>query len=83
MINFRFHLISLVAVFLALGGVALAFVRLKEDEYETRRVEVGASEGDLIEIKKGLRAGDEVVTQGSFLLKTETLRGAIGAGCCE
>jgi len=24
-----------------------------------------------------------VVTEGSFLLKTETLKGSIGAGCCE
>jgi hypothetical protein len=24
-----------------------------------------------------------VVTTGSFLLKTETLKGGIGAGCCE
>lgn len=65
------------------GGVALAFVRLKDDEYETRRVDVGASEGELVEIRKGLRAGDEVATQGSFLLKTETLKDSIGAGCCE
>ena len=27
--------------------------------------------------------GEAVVTTGSFLLKTETLPGAIGSGCCE
>jgi len=64
-------------------GVQLAFVRLKDGEYETRRVETGISEGDAIEVKKGLRVGEEVVTQGSFLLKTETLKDSIGAGCCE
>jgi cobalt-zinc-cadmium efflux system membrane fusion protein len=64
-------------------SVQIAFVRLTEGEYETRRVEIGISEGDLIEVRKGLRAGEEVVTQGSFLLKTETLKGSIGAGCCE
>ena len=31
----------------------------------------------------GIGAGDEVVTTGSFLLKTETLKSSIGAGCCE
>ena len=35
------------------------------------------------EVLAGLEAGDEVVTQGSFLLKTELLKGSIGAGCCE
>ncbi|WP_437979190.1 efflux RND transporter periplasmic adaptor subunit [Sorangium sp. So ce295] len=63
--------------------VHLAFVRLKEDEYETRRVETGMTEGELVEVKKGLRPGEDVVTQGSFLLKTETLKESIGAGCCE
>jgi cobalt-zinc-cadmium efflux system membrane fusion protein len=29
-----------------------------------------------------VKAGDEVVTEGSFLLKTETLKESIGAGCC-
>jgi membrane fusion protein, heavy metal efflux system len=64
-------------------GVHLAFVRLGDDEYETRRIETGIGEGDLIEVKKGLRPGEDVVTQGSFLLKTETLKESIGAGCCE
>ena len=64
-------------------GVEVAFVRLSETDFETRRVETGISEGALIEVKKGLRAGEEVVTQGSFLLKTETLKDSIGAGCCE
>jgi cobalt-zinc-cadmium efflux system membrane fusion protein len=64
-------------------GVEVAFVRLSETDFETRRVETGISEGELIEVKKGLRAGEEVVTQGSFLLKTETLKDSIGAGCCE
>jgi membrane fusion protein, heavy metal efflux system len=27
--------------------------------------------------------GDDVATVGSFLLKTETLKGSIGAGCCD
>ncbi|HSN98028.1 MAG TPA: efflux RND transporter periplasmic adaptor subunit [Candidatus Nanopelagicales bacterium] len=64
-------------------GVALAFVKITDDEYEARRVEVGGGEGELVEVKKGLRAGESVVTQGSFLLKTETLKDSIGAGCCE
>ena len=64
-------------------GAALVFVRLAEDEFETRRVEEGPSEGALVEITKGVRAGEAVVTKGSFLLKTETLKESIGAGCCD
>jgi len=63
--------------------VFLAFVRIGDDEYETRRVQVGATRDDMIEITKGVLVGEQVVTTGSFLLKTETLKDSIGAGCCE
>ena len=65
------------------GDVHLAFVRITEDEYETRRVKLGASDSEFTEILEGVRAGEQVVTTGSFLLKTETLKSSIGAGCCE
>ncbi|WP_231511607.1 efflux RND transporter periplasmic adaptor subunit [Chondromyces apiculatus] len=64
-------------------GVLVAFVKVSEEEFETRRVEIGVREGGLTEVTRGLRAGEAVVTQGSFLLKTETLKESIGAGCCE
>ncbi|MEZ5988763.1 MAG: hypothetical protein R3F30_06510 [Planctomycetota bacterium] len=32
---------------------------------------------------EGLDPGEVVVTRGSFLLKTELMKGSIGAGCCE
>lgn len=62
--------------------VALVFVRLGPAEYEARRVQIGLTDGDQVEILKGVRAGEAVATRGSFLLKTETLKGSIGAGCC-
>jgi cobalt-zinc-cadmium efflux system membrane fusion protein len=61
----------------------LVFVRLAEDLYEARRVSVGRADGDLIEVSGRVVPGDAVVTKGSFLLKTETLKESIGAGCCE
>jgi membrane fusion protein, heavy metal efflux system len=63
-------------------GATLAFVRLGPDQFEARRVELGAGRDDAVEIVKGVRPGEQVVTEGSFLLKTETLKGSIGAGCC-
>ena len=65
------------------AGVPLVFVRLADDLYETRRVRVGLSRDGQVELAQGVRAGEFVVTEGSFLLKTETLKGSIGAGCCE
>ncbi len=65
------------------GEVALIFVKLAEGEYEARRVKLGAREGERVEVTRGIKAGEPVVTQGSFLLKTETLKSSIGAGCCE
>jgi cobalt-zinc-cadmium efflux system membrane fusion protein len=38
---------------------------------------------DVVEVAWGLKPGDKVVTRGSFWLKTEIMKGAIGAGCCD
>jgi len=66
-------------------SVKLAFVRLAPNEFEARRVQVASSHGsgDLVEIASGVEVGEEIVVAGSFLLKTETLKDSIGAGCCE
>jgi membrane fusion protein, heavy metal efflux system len=64
-------------------SVSLVFVRIAEDLFEARRVKVGPASGDLVSISGRIQAGDDVVTDGSFLLKTETLKESIGAGCCE
>ncbi|TAH39490.1 MAG: efflux RND transporter periplasmic adaptor subunit [Planctomycetota bacterium] len=63
-------------------GVDLVFVELEPGRYETRRVKVSARHGDVLAIAQGVVAGERVVVSGSFLLKTETLKGEIGAGCC-
>ena len=65
------------------NGAEVVFVRLTDTLYETRRVETGARSDGWVEIRRGVRPGEDVVTVGSFLLKTETLKGSIGAGCCE
>jgi membrane fusion protein, heavy metal efflux system len=63
--------------------VDFVFVKVADGAYELHRVKTGARDGERVEITQGIKAGDQVVTEGSFLLKTETLKGSIGAGCCE
>jgi cobalt-zinc-cadmium efflux system membrane fusion protein len=64
--------------------VKLAFVRKAENEFEARRIELASApvKGELVEIASGLEVGEEVAVVGSYFLKTETLKDAIGAGCC-
>jgi cobalt-zinc-cadmium efflux system membrane fusion protein len=64
-------------------GVQLVFVQLAEDTYETRRVKVTPADNNMVAIAADVRPGERVVTTGSFLLKTETLKESIGAGCCD
>ncbi len=65
------------------GCCNVVFVRRSETVYEPRKVRLGLATGTLYEVLGGVGAGEQVVTQGSFLLKTEILKGSIGAGCCE
>jgi cobalt-zinc-cadmium efflux system membrane fusion protein len=54
-------------------GKSLVFVK-KGEGFEKRLVEVGVSGGEMLEIKRGLEEGEEVATEGAFLLKSELLR---------
>ena len=65
------------------GTSFVVFVRRGPAEFEPRRVLVGQELGGLVELPwASLKAGEEVGTTGSFLLKTEILKESIGAGCC-
>lgn len=55
-----------------------AFVRLGDGLFELRRVHTGERAGDFIEVLNGLAAGEEVVVEGSFLLKGQLLRATLG-----
>jgi cobalt-zinc-cadmium efflux system membrane fusion protein len=65
------------------GETSFVFVRLSELEYEVRRVKLASSSDETLEVTSGLKPGEQVVTTGSFLLKTETSKESIGAGCCD
>ena len=53
------------------------FVRVAEGAFELRSVHTGDREGDFVEVLSGLKVGDEVVTDGSFLLKGQLLRSTL------
>lgn len=59
-------------------GRPVVFVRLTETRFERRVVETGLTAGGLVEIKSGLKAGEQVVGSGSFYLKTALLRDRVG-----
>jgi cobalt-zinc-cadmium efflux system membrane fusion protein len=65
------------------GCCTIVFVRESDTVYRPRKVVLGASAHGQAEVRSGLASGDAVVATGSFLLKTEVLKGNIGAGCCE
>ena len=64
------------------GCCNVAFVRQSDTVFLPRKLRLGADLGDHYAVLSGLAEGDVVVTDGSFLLKTEIRRESIGAGCC-
>ena len=56
------------------GDKTVAFVARGPRQFERREVTIGESAGAYVEVKAGLTEGEEVVTQGSYGLKSETLR---------
>jgi len=54
------------------GSATRVFVAHGNGRYELRDVEIGRQEGDRMEIRSGLHAGERVVTTGAFLLDSES-----------
>jgi cobalt-zinc-cadmium efflux system membrane fusion protein len=61
-----------------LKGKRVVFVPRSDGGFAVREVTVGASIGDDIEIVSGLKAGERIVTSGSFTLKSQAVRGEAG-----
>lgn len=59
---------------LQVDGEPAVFVATTGGEYEARPVELGPGEGDNVEVTRGLVEGDNIVTAGAFVLKSELLR---------
>lgn len=61
-----------------IDGKPVVFVRNSEKEFQKREVQTGIVSGGYTEIRSGLKAGDLVASQGSFVVKTAFLRNLIG-----
>lgn len=61
-------------------GAYFVFVRLDDDCYRKTPVERGVSDGDMVEITRGLQGGEAVVTRGVTAVKLAQNAGAVPAG---
>lgn len=64
-------------------GKAVVFRKLEDDLFETRLIETGGLQDGSIAILAGLAPDDEIVTQGSYIMKSELLKARLGAGCTD
>ncbi len=71
------------AAVLADEGCDFVFKHMEGDYYLRTPVKTGRSAGAFVEILDGIKAGDIVVTEGAFLLKSDVLREKMGAGCAD
>ena len=62
------------------GEESIVFVPSGEGRFERRHVEVGRRQAGVAEILAGLEEGERVVTEGTFVLKSELARGELGGG---
>ncbi len=61
-------------------GESLVFVRKDGNRFEPRHVVVGARDNGFIEVTDGLEAGDAVVIDGNFQLKSKLYEAILDAG---
>jgi cobalt-zinc-cadmium efflux system membrane fusion protein len=64
------------------GCCHVVFVRLTDEVFQTRKVQLGAHDDRFTEVLAGVAAGEVVAAEGSHVLKSELLKSKLGAGCC-
>jgi len=65
------------------AGLTFVFVHKEGDYWIRRPVSLGGTFNEYVEIKDGLAAGQKIIADGSFLLKSDVLRKKMGAGCAD
>ncbi len=64
-------------------GRSFVFMRHEGDYFVRRPVVTGKTQGGWVELLDGPAPGEEVVTAGAFLLKSDVLRSKMGEGCAH
>jgi len=64
-------------------GVTFVYKHWRDDYYVRRPVKKGREFSERVEITEGIVPGEIIVTDGAFLLKSDTLRSKMGAGCAD
>ena len=64
-------------------GAEFVFKHWKDDYFVRRSVRSGRRFQDVVEVLDGAKAGEAIVTEGAFLLKSDVLREKMGAGCAD
>lgn len=59
---------------------SVAFVEVGERRFEKRAVTTGIKGGPLVEVVEGIRAGERVVVDGAFVLRSEASKESMGGG---
>lgn len=60
------------------GEEQIAFVVLDEGRFEKRTIKTGMEQRGRVQVLEGIKEGEKVVTTGSFILKSELLKAALG-----
>jgi cobalt-zinc-cadmium efflux system membrane fusion protein len=68
---------------LADEGKNFVFQHWKDDLWVRRDVSVGREFGPYVEVLGGVSRETPIVTAGAFMLKSDVLRGKMGAGCAD
>jgi multidrug efflux pump subunit AcrA (membrane-fusion protein) len=56
----------------------MVFVALNSTKFEKHSVKTGLEQHGRVQVLEGLKEGEKVVTEGSFILKSEMLKGELG-----
>jgi cobalt-zinc-cadmium efflux system membrane fusion protein len=64
------------AAVIVVGGRDSVFVRRGEETFERVPISLGENDGDFVEVSAGLEPGDQVATNGVFLLKSAMMAAA-------
>ena len=63
------------------GGRPVAFVQVSGETFEKRDLILGIRDGDWVEVRSGVAAGERVVTHGAFAIRLASVSSAIR--CCR